>query len=90
MLCVLFGQGQEFSSQTVSGLPGGAAHSAGVGQRGAATTDHQPGRQLCIWPVSPRNDIYCTYDVFTEQFKNASLPQQLFIIFQTSFMCHDA
>ncbi len=23
---------------------------------GAATTDHQPGRQLCIWPVSPRND----------------------------------
>ncbi len=51
MSCVLLGQGQEFSSQTVSGFPGGAAHSAGVGQRGAATTDHQPGRQLCIWPV---------------------------------------
>lgn len=45
-------QGQEFPSQAVSRLPGGAGHSAGVGQRGAATTHYQPLCQLGVWPVS--------------------------------------
>lgn len=33
-------------------LPGGAGHPASVGWWRTAAADHQPGHQLCIWPVS--------------------------------------
>lgn len=45
-------QGAELPAEAVSGLPGGAGGPAGVGERGAASADHQPGSQLLLRPVS--------------------------------------
>lgn len=45
-------QGAELAAEAVSGLPGGAGDTAGVGEWGATSANHQPGYQLLLWPVS--------------------------------------
>lgn len=37
-VCLL--QSKEFPAEAVSGLPGGAGHPAGVGERGATSANH--------------------------------------------------
>lgn len=49
-LCLFQGEGAD--GQGPSWLPGRAGHPAAVGRWRTPTTDHQPGHQLCLWPVS--------------------------------------
>lgn len=45
-------QGAQLRLETVAGLPGGAGHPAGVGERRAPAANHQPGHQLLLRTVS--------------------------------------
>ncbi len=49
-LCLFQGEGPDGSGP--SWLPGRAGHPVAVGRWRTSTTDHQPGHQLCLWPVS--------------------------------------
>lgn len=54
-------QGAELPAEAVSGLPGGAGDPAGVGERGAAAADLQPGAPLFLQPVSLRSSPRCSF-----------------------------